>query len=577
MKQETALEILKTGKNVFLTGSAGAGKTYLLNQYIDYLRFHGVPLSITASTGIAATHIGGLTIHSWSGLGIKEHITKHDLQKMHKKKPLRTRIEKVKVLIIDEISMLSKETIGCIDLILQYFKKNAEPFGGIQVIFSGDFFQLPPVSRERKKSSEKFAFMAPVWVQANLNICYLSESYRHEENILMHVLDDIRRGEISAKSKDLLTQKLQENQEILDSSKIKLFTHNADVDRINNIELAKLENKSKIFRAETHGTTKLITTLKKSVLAPDKLELKKNAQVIFVRNNYEEGYVNGTMGEVIDFDIKGYPIVQTFDGHEITARPEEWQIEDELHNPIASFEQIPLRLAWAITVHKSQGMTLDAAEIDLSKTFEPGQGYVALSRIKTWQGLTLLGCNSQALLMDGLAMRADGRFQALSSEAEKAFQELGLDEHKKRSDQFILDCGGTLDREEIMRNKEIQQIPKKVPKKAAKISTYDQTIALIEKGKDLQDIADTRSLSIESIIKHLSKISKSHPHLDISLLKPEDERVDAVEAAIEKCSIDAQEDDYDIHGNIKLGLIHRELKRKFEFSEISLCRIFIKS
>lgn len=178
MQQSTALDILKSGENVFLTGSAGTGKTYVLNEYIQYLKERNVPVAVTASTGIAATHINGQTIHSWSGLGIKDEIHEEDLVKISKRKKVRTRLENTQVLIIDEISMLSGKLLTCIDQTLRYFKISPEPFGGVQIVLCGDFFQLPPVSRDIMSSSERFAFMAPIWVQADLTICYLTTQYR---------------------------------------------------------------------------------------------------------------------------------------------------------------------------------------------------------------------------------------------------------------------------------------------------------------------------------------------------------------------------------------------------------------
>ena len=180
--------------------------------------------------------------------------------------------------------------------------------------------------------------------------------------------------------------------------------------------LEQIGGASKVFKAETKGNEVLVDVLKKSVLAMEDLELRRGAQVMFVKNNYEVGYVNGTMGRVTGFNSEGNPLVKTFDGELIEAKPESWAIEDETGRALASFTQIPLRLAWAITVHKSQGMTLDAAMIDLSKAFEKGQGYVALSRLRDLQGLRLRGLNQTALEVDELAQKADARFRELSAE-----------------------------------------------------------------------------------------------------------------------------------------------------------------
>ncbi len=442
MLQSTALSVLKTGVNVFLTGSAGAGKTYVLNQYIEYLKANGVPLAITASTGIAATHINGQTIHSWSGLGIKDELTDKDLDKIAKRKVVRERLEKVEVLIIDEVSMLSLQNLECINQILQFFKINRKPFGGIQVILCGDFFQLPPVTRERIPNWQKFAFMAPVWVEAEMKVCYLTEQYRQDDFGLLTLLNEIRSGEVSDSSQDLLMEKLEDSQHRQDEQSIKLFTHNADVEAVNLEMLANLEGKTEHYYAYLDGDDSLVESLRKSVLAPEHLKLKEGAQVIFVKNNFELGYLNGTLGTIIGFNTDGWPVVEDLDGHEILAKPEDWSIVNEYHQPVATYSQVPLRLAWAITVHKSQGMTLDAAVIDLSKTFEPGQGYVALSRVKTWGGLTLKGCNDRALQMDPLVRKADERFQELSTDNERGYLALDAKVLEELQTTFITRVGG---------------------------------------------------------------------------------------------------------------------------------------
>ena len=446
MQQSTAFDILKSGQSVFLTGQAGSGKTYILNQYIEYLRDKEVPVAVTASTGIAATHLSGMTIHSWSGLGIRDYVMPEDLEKMMKKKPLRERLTNTQVLIIDEVSMLSAKHLEALDQILRYAKVSFQPFGGIQVILSGDFFQLPPITRGAGLDRKNFAFMSPIWVEADFKICYLTEQHRQDDSPMLSLLNAIRAGELSDSDFDLVNEKLIDSQKNRDHTAPKLFTHNIDVESLNLSELNKLNDESVTFKAEMDGPEGLQAMLKKTVLAPENLGLKIGAKVMFVRNNYEIGYINGTLGEIIDYHVDdGFPVVACLDGREFVARPETWKVEDEEARPVAYFKQVPLRLAWAVTVHKSQGMTLDAVEVDLSKTFESGQGYVALSRCKTWDGLNLLGINNQAFQMDELVRKADKRFQELSEELEGGFKENEPDKLNKIFDQFILKCGGKIE------------------------------------------------------------------------------------------------------------------------------------
>ncbi|MDP3970557.1 MAG: PIF1 family DEAD/DEAH box helicase [bacterium] len=414
MKQEKALSYLKEGHNVFITGPAGSGKTYLLNEYIDWLRKENINVAITASTGIAATHIGGQTIHSWSAIGIKDSLSEYDLDALSQKQHLYKRFHETDVLIIDEVSMLHSYRLDMVDKVLKKIRNNDEPFGGLQVVLSGDYFQLPPINRGYS-SSKNFAFEAEVWKQLDLSVCYLDRVFRQDEDPLLIILEELRAGELSEDSMFKLQERTEESAPE-DTPVTRLYTHNVDVDRLNADELTKLPGESQKFRMTSYGKKADVDTLVKNCLAPEVLELKISAQVMFVKNNFQSGYVNGTLGTVIDFEF-GSPIVETLEGKRIVVEFESW-ILDSATGKEAEIRQFPLRLAWAITVHKSQGMTLDAAEIDLSKSFVAGMGYVALSRVSTLNGLFITGANQQALSVEPLLKEQDILFQKQSSDLE---------------------------------------------------------------------------------------------------------------------------------------------------------------
>lgn len=521
MNQEQALAILKSGDNVFLTGSAGTGKTYVLNKYIQYLKARKIPVSITASTGIAATHLQGTTIHAWSGIGIKDALSSRQLKELKTKKYLKKHIEKTKVLIIDEISMLHKKQFDLVNEVLQYFRENEDPFGGIQIVVCGDFFQLPPIGSSGEVNRDKFCFMSQSWLQANLSICYLTDQYRQTDSSLNQILNDIRAGRVSDDSIALLSQN---NKSIQDDEPTRLYTHNLDVDRINSSHISAIKGRKKTFKAKVKGNLKLAESIKRSIMAPETLELKKDAKVMFVKNNYEKGYLNGSLGTVLKYDDNGHPVVRLNNGYEITAEPEDWRIEDETGKLLVSYVQVPLRLAWAITVHKSQGMTLDAAIMDLSKTFEKGQGYVALSRVKNLEGLELIGFNQTALEVDGLALKADLRFQELSSVITAIFEPDVL-EIKARN--FIKKSGGVSDKDEIKENKKKLEKGEKVTKK----STYLVTKQLIDKGYGLEDIVIERNLTLGTVSTHLIKINELYPSTDLSRFKPDSKTLNKVKKA----------------------------------------------
>lgn len=571
MKQETALKLLKAGENVFLTGSAGAGKTYTLNQYIHYLKVRKVPVAITASTGIAATHMNGMTIHTWAGIGIKDSLSDDDLKRMKERKYLKEHLENAQVLIIDEISMLHAKQLNLVNQVLKYFKESDEAFGGIQVIVAGDFFQLPPVGRNGEANRDKFCFMSDAWVEAKFRVCYLTEQHRQDDEILNQILNAIRAQNIQADHIQALQQ--SRDQDIGDTF-TRLYTHNMDVDNINYQHLNEIDTESHQFNAVLDGNEKLIETLKSSVRAPEELSLKKNAKVMFVKNNFDMGYINGSLGEVIGFeedDQQGLlPKVKLTDGTTLLVEPETWSIENEAGKAIASFQQIPLRLAWAITIHKSQGMTLEAAEINLTHTFEKGQGYVALSRLKSLSGLRLLGFNQQALELDSLAIKADRRFQELSTEAEENFENVDL---TTQHNAFIRHCGGTLNTTEIARNE--KKLSKSGTKQNYATATLDETRALFEGGYEIEDIAHERGLTPATIINHLARLHKEQA-LDISVAHPGDEVVEEVRKIYKRLHKRKNPEHFTDDGAIKLRPIVEATSPRMSYDQVRLALLFVE-
>lgn len=566
MFQEKALSILKSGKNVFLTGSAGTGKTYTLNSYIKWLKEHKVPVAITASTGIAATHMNGTTIHSWSGIGIKNILSHSDLKSMQGKQYLTKNITKTHVLIIDEISMLHRNQLDMINQALKYLRNSAKPFGGMQVVFAGDFFQLPPVSKEAIPSREKFAFMSKAWVEASPVVCYLTEQYRQTKNELNTILNQIRGNEIDESGVQLL-QETRFNEHTIEPTK--LYSHNADVDAMNEKELAELEEENWEFFATKKGNQKMMESFVKSLIVQDKLVLKKGAKVMFLKNNHERSIMNGTLGVVVDFkkdldDNGPFPLVQLMDKRKILAKPDIWSINNEKGTPLLSFEQVPLRLAWAITVHKSQGMTLEAAEIDLSKAFEPGQGYVALSRLKDLDGLKLLGINRMAIEVDALALKADQRFQELSDEIDS----LSESDFEKEWKIHIVASGGTTDPNEIKKHKAKTQAKEK------KINTFQQTIELIKEGKSLHEISEHRGMAITTIQGHILKISDSYPEVNIEAYRPEDVLMDRIQKIYTEAD-NGNEENYSPDGRIKSSILFKELGGKIDYGTIKLAYAYL--
>ncbi len=480
MTQAQALSILKTGANVFLTGEPGSGKTHTINEYVAYLRGCGIEPAVTASTGIAATHIGGYTIHSWSGIGVKNELSKYDIDRISQNRRVVRRVANARVLIIDEISMLSAKTLSMVEAVCREIRRSHLPFGGLQVILVGDFFQLPPVVQNKNESD--FAFVGAVWQKFNPLVCYLSEQHRQEDANFLELLLAIRGASFSEKHLNLLRAQYAS---IPHGNTTQLYSHNADVNAINDTELSKLAGKNEIFEMRGWGPEKLVTALKNGCLSPEILSLKIGARVMFTKNDtVKHRFVNGTLGVVVGFTKTDHcPIVKTNSDKSIFAEPMGWRLEDG-GRVLAEISQVPLRLAWAMTVHKSQGMSLDAAHMDLSGAFEYGQGYVALSRVRSLAGLSLAGFNKQALCVHPKVIEKDVEFQELSKKAHDIFSKITDSELETMHKNFVRACGG----------------------KSKKEERWQYTLDMLRSGKTIEEIANLRGRTIGTILDHLEKL-----------------------------------------------------------------------
>ncbi len=503
MTQGEALTILKTGANVYLTGEPGSGKTHTINEFVGWLRSCGIEPSVTAATGIAATHVNGMTLHSWSGIGIAESLSRGDVDRIATKEHINKRITKAKVLIIEEISMLSATTFEMADKVCREVRRSDKPFGGLTVIVVGDFFQLPPISKGREV---EFAFTSKVWRELNLITCYLTEQYRQDDSDFLSVLSAIRTGEVEEMHHErLMTRSVKHEDSPADSPK--LFSHNADVDRINAGELAKLKGTVKKFHMSSKGKDSLVEGLKRGCLSPEVLELKEGATVMFTKNSPQGRFVNGTLGTVVDWGFDGAPIIKTKGGSRVTTEPMEWCVEEQ-GKVKASVSQYPLRLAYAMTVHKSQGMSMDSAIMDLSRAFEYGQGYVALSRVRRLSGVYLTGLNQRALEVHPEILEKDRDFRAASDAARDAFAEMPETEKTEMQKKFVKAMGGAIVESRrqkaggSMKNSRGGGSASGLPGRLA------ETLQTVRDSKTLKEAVKARGLVASTIVKHLEELSE---------------------------------------------------------------------
>ena len=380
------LDLATAGENTFLTGPAGSGKSYLVR---DYLKRHP-DTHVVASTGVAALNVGGMTVHRWSGMMLGpakgQDFEKFYAQLARDAKPnvraAFNRVRGCKRLVIDEISMLSGSAFDYLDFHCRKIRDDKRPFGGIQVIGTGDFLQLPPV-RINPAHSYDWAFDSAAWKAARFQTVELRRIMRQDEPDFVAALGKFRRGEIDGETERLLRPRVT----TFPARDItRLFTHNSMVDRWNDFCLGELPGPESIREADTWGPQSQIDFLEKNLLTPKVLRLKPGAKVMFTVNRPDDGFVNGQTGEVVSIGITS--VVVHTQGKELEVSPYRWRF-DSNDKGSAWFEQLPLRLANALTIHKAQGLTLDSAFVDVRAAREPGQAYVALSRVRTLAGLHL--------------------------------------------------------------------------------------------------------------------------------------------------------------------------------------------
>ncbi|MFA5841448.1 MAG: helix-turn-helix domain-containing protein [Candidatus Paceibacterota bacterium] len=578
MTQKEALDILKTGANVFLTGEPGSGKTHTVNEYVEYLRERGIEPAITASTGIAATHIGGVTIHSWSGIGIKISLDAYELDKLGSSEYLAKRVGRAKVLIIDEVSMLSAGTLSMVDAVCREVRRNSEPFGGLQMVFVGDFFQLPPIVRmnveERDEYAQapliesepmgRFACDAPAWAKTKPIVCYLTEQHRQDDSDFLELLSSIRRNTFSESHMRHIEKRKIKHADAPDNTP-KLFSHNIDVDRVNDSTLSKISGAAKTFDMVSRGPANLTSALRKGCLSPETLTLKAGASIMFTKNSPREGFVNGTLGTVSGFSVAGSPLVRTRGGRVIEVSPLDWTVE-EGGVVRARITQIPLRLAWAITVHKSQGMSLDAAVMDLSEVFEYGQGYVALSRVRRLSGLHMLGWNERTFQVHPDILAKDEAFRLASEEAGSGFAQIAPIDLLKMHENFVVVCGGSLKKGVEMKVFKEKKLVARRAKKAG-ISTYEETLSLFKLELSVSEIAVKRALAETTIVSHIEKL-----FMDDKISKKGIERI--IPAHTRKAQTEIEKE-FKKNGDGKLAPVFEKFKGKYTYEDLRLVRMLV--
>ncbi|KAH8350602.1 hypothetical protein KR067_011316 [Drosophila pandora] len=391
---EEQMEVLRactSGKNVFFTGSAGTGKSFLLRRIISALPPEGT--IATASTGVAACLIGGTTLHAFAGIGGGDATMKRCLELAARPVSAQT-WRKCKRLIIDEISMVDGQFFEKIEAVARHIRRNDRPFGGIQLILCGDFLQLPPVVKSEFGSTpnsapqQRFCFQSSAWETCIQCVYELKQVHRQSDPEFVKILNHLRIGHVN---ESITTRLAATSKQKIEGNGIlatQLCSHTNDANSINESKLENLEGDKVLFKADDSDAS-MSKQLDQQIQAPSQLFLKVNAQVMLLKNiNISNGLVNGARGVVVRMD-KDLPVVRFKNNQEYICKHEKWIIKTPTGGLITR-RQVPLKLAWAFSIHKSQGLTLDCVEMSLSKVFEAGQAYVALSRAKSLQSIRIL-------------------------------------------------------------------------------------------------------------------------------------------------------------------------------------------
>lgn len=394
--QIDAIDSVKSGRNTVITGPAGTGKSFVLDQ----IKKEVYGITLCGSTGVSAVNIGGRTLHNFLGLGLGEDSAEEIFRNLQGRKNVLSRIRQCKVLVIDEISMIDGELLDKADEVMRLVRNSSKPFGGVQCVVVGDFYQLPPVKKEKG-----FAFESKVWKEADFHCVHFNKIFRQKNYDFISNLLKIREGSIDQDVVNYFDSRV-DKKFIGEIEPVEIFTTNKDVERINIEKMSKLNTEQKTYYSHDNGHKDALSIIEKNCPAAQTISLKKGCQVMLLANlSVEEGFVNGSVGKVEGFRTNGDPIVKFKNGKMLDIERHSWEITESkridtgfsMSKPlikkevIAARHQIPLRVCYAVTSHKVQGSTLDCAKINLTKIFDYGMAYVALSRVKDIESLFIEG------------------------------------------------------------------------------------------------------------------------------------------------------------------------------------------
>ncbi len=535
--QTSALDKLEREGNIFLTGAAGTGKSFLLDQYLRDKSSLSFP--IVASTGAAAVIIGGRTFHSFFGLGIMEGGLHAAVLRASKNKRLITLLLSAQCVIIDEISMLSGTTLYAAEQIARRVRGRDEPWGGLRIIAVGDFAQLPPVTPAGQQKD--WAFMHDVWRTSDFHPALLSTVMRTQESEFLTILNHVRKGEVNDHVRDFLNRHMDATEEQEEGTR--LYAHRAKAEEYNLRRLDSLTARLHSFRTVYEGNEQYLENAKRAMPIPDELHLKENSLVMMRKNDVSFGrlYVNGSLGHVVQIDDEELHI-RLLTGETIQVQREKFSYLDGDGRELLGAWNFPVTLAWATTIHKAQGASLDRMTVDLSSLWEPGQAYVALSRVRGASGLSIERWSPNGIRAEPLVTQ----LYDVLSEASK---------------QYVPRPFFTV--KEISRAESDGDEESHAPARkgfGSKAKRTGQIKTLIKKQTPLKEMADAVGVKVERVILYIEEFLKAGDSVSVSYLLDGIQEADRIRRAFEE------------HGVERLKPAFDSLNEEFSFTELRVVR-----
>lgn len=397
--QKKAFRTCITNQHIFLTGGAGTGKSFIVNRYRKMMEDMGATVPVVASTGAAAVLVGGQTFHRFFGLdGARdvEALVNRALSKEY----VWHRLSKVGAIILDEVSMLPGYAFEAAYQIAQRVRRSSEPWGGMGILAVGDFRQLPPVVKQYE-GPRPWVFLTKAWEETGFVPAMLTEPVRATDRDFVAILNDARIGKLTERIEAFLNEKTVGQ---IEADIPRVFARKVDVESFNQKKLAELTGNTVLRSTEYKGHDRYTDELRKNAPIPEQLAFRRGALVMMRQNAKDDSYVNGSLGHIVDFYGESGPdpmiIVKLLSGQSIMVAPSKFMLTDEFGDILATCENYPMTLAWATTIHKSQGATMDAALLDLAGLWEPGQLYVALSRVRSPDGIKVISWDPRAFKKD---------------------------------------------------------------------------------------------------------------------------------------------------------------------------------